>query len=59
MSKIMEQTVIVLLAIVGVAVLAVLVSQRSQTPAVISSLFGGFSQGLGAALSPVINPQSL
>lgn len=59
MGKIGETLVVVALAIVGVAILAVLVSGRSNTVAVIDSLSRGFSGSLGAALSPVVSPQSL
>jgi hypothetical protein len=40
-------------AIVGVAILAVLVSKNAQTPQVVSSFGSAFSQALGAAVSPV------
>jgi hypothetical protein len=40
-------------AIVGVAILAVLVSRNSQTPAVLGAAGGAFSNALRAALSPV------
>lgn len=45
--------VTVLTAIVGVAIVATLVSKNAQTPQVISSFWGGFSQALGAATAPV------
>lgn len=41
------------LAIVGIAILAVLVSRNSQTPAVIGSATQGFAQDISAAVSPV------
>lgn len=53
MNNAMGQIVTVLTAIVGVAILAVLVSRRSQTPAVLDSFWSGFSQSLQAATSPV------
>lgn len=40
-------------AIVGVAVVAVLVSRNSQTPSVIGAATGGFAQDLAAAVSPI------
>lgn len=40
-------------AIIGVAILATLVSQRAQTSQVIRAASGGFAQDLGVALSPV------
>lgn len=39
--------------IVGLAVIAVLVSRQAQTSQVINAAGGAFSQSLGAALSPV------
>lgn len=47
--------VTIMVAIVGVAILAVLVSKNSQTPAVADSFFGGFAKVLGAATGPVSN----
>jgi hypothetical protein len=43
----------VLVAIVGVAALAVIFSKNAQTPQVASSFFGGIAQDLGAAVSPI------
>ena len=43
----------VLLAIVGVAIIAVLVSKNANTVGVIGAGSSGFSQSLMAALSPV------
>lgn len=43
----------VALAIVGVAIIAVLVSKNAATPQVIQSSGQAFSQSLGTALSPV------
>lgn len=40
-------------AIIGVAILAVLVSRQAQTPAVIQAATAGFAQDLSAAVSPV------
>lgn len=40
-------------AIVGVAIIAVLVSQRANTSQVITSAGGAFAETLGAAVSPV------
>lgn len=47
------QMVVVLTGIIGVAIIAVLVSKNAQTPAVLNSLFGGVSKTLGTAVSPV------
>lgn len=43
----------VLVAIVGVAVLAVIFSKNAQTPQVASAFFGGIAQDIGAAVSPI------
>ena len=53
-DSLVQSVVTVALAIVGVAVLAVLVSSRSQTPAVIGTLGGAFAQSLTAAEGPVL-----
>ncbi len=53
MNGTMAQVVAVFSMIVGVALLAVLVSKNAQTPAVINSAFGGFSDALRAATAPV------
>jgi hypothetical protein len=43
----------VLIAIVGLASLAVIVSKRSDTAKVLGALLGGFSSSVRAAVSPV------
>lgn len=48
----------ILTAIVGVAILAVLVSKNAATSQVLSAGFGGFSQALGTAVSPVTGASS-
>jgi hypothetical protein len=53
MSKIGEQVTVVAVAIIGVAILAVLVSRNSQTSSVIGALGQAFNMSLGAALRPV------
>jgi hypothetical protein len=58
MNGTMAQVVAVFSMIVGVALLAVLVSKNAQTPAVISSAFDGFSKALNAATAPVSGSQS-
>lgn len=40
-------------AIVGLAIIAVLVSKNAQTPQVINSAAGGFAQDIAAAVAPV------
>lgn len=44
----------VLIAIVGLAALAVVVSKRSDTAKVVNSLLSGFSGAVRAAVSPVV-----
>ena len=53
MNQITEALVTIFTAIVGVAILAVLVSKNSQTSNVLSAFGGAFSQSLGAATAPV------
>ena len=48
-----DKTVGVVVAIVGVASLAVIVSKRSNTAGVHNSLLGGLSKLIGVAVSPV------
>jgi PRD1 phage membrane DNA delivery len=55
MSKqFIEASVTILLGIIGVAVIAVLVSSQAKTSAVIGAASGGFASDLLCALSPVI-----
>jgi hypothetical protein len=51
--KLGDSVVTVLLAIIGVAVIAVLVSKQANTGSVLTSGGGAISQALGCALSPV------
>jgi hypothetical protein len=53
MNNTLGQVVTVLTAIVGVAILAVLVSKNAQTPAVVKSFGDAFSGALRAATGPV------
>lgn len=48
-----DKSIGVLVAIVGLASLAVIVSKRSNTAKVLDSLLGGFSKSINAAVSPV------
>lgn len=50
MNEIFKDITGVAMAIVGVAIIAVLVSQRSQTSNVIQSASGGFARVLGVAM---------
>jgi hypothetical protein len=43
----------VLIAILGLAALAVIVSKRSNTAKVVQALLGGFSNAVKVAISPV------
>jgi PRD1 phage membrane DNA delivery len=52
-ENLVSGVVTVLLAIIGVAIIAVLVSKAAQTPQVLSAAGGAFSGTLGAALSPI------
>jgi len=53
MSGAMEGIVTIAVAIVGVAILAVLVSQKSNTSAVVQSFGSAFTNALGVAEAPV------
>lgn len=53
MSHIGDQVVAVLTAIVGVAILAVILSKNSNTANVIGSAAQGFSEALTTAVSPI------
>lgn len=55
MDSLVESVVTIALAIVGVAMLAVLVSGRAQTANVISAGGGAFSESLAAAEAPVLS----
>jgi len=53
MDKITEAGVTILMAVVGVAILAVIVSRNSNTSQVLQSFGQAFSGILGTAVSPV------
>lgn len=53
LNDVMGNIVTIVTAIIGVAILAVLVSRNSQTSQVITSAGKAFSGALGVALSPV------
>lgn len=57
-DQLISSVVTVLLALVGVAIVAVLVSQNAQTGSVITAGGNAFTGGLGAALSPVTGSSS-
>jgi hypothetical protein len=49
-----DRSIGVLIAIVGLASLAVIVSKKSDTAKVLTSLLGGFSGAVRAAVSPIV-----
>jgi len=53
MNEMWSSIVTVATAIVGIAILAVIVSKQSNTAGVISAAAGGFAQDIAAAVSPV------
>lgn len=53
MSQITETIVTIATAIVGVALLALLISKNSRTPQVIQAAGSAFGNALGVAVSPV------
>ena len=53
MNNLTESVVTVLVAIIGLATLAVIVSRNARTTEIIDSTWGGFSGALGMAISPV------
>jgi len=53
MSPFLESLTTISVAIVGLALVAVLVSKRAQTPAVIQASGSAFANALGIAESPV------
>jgi hypothetical protein len=57
--KIGESIITVLTAIIGVAIIAVLVSKQADTSNVVKSAGAAFSQVLGAAVNPVSNASGL
>lgn len=59
MSKLGEQITVVLLAIVGVATLAVILSRQANTSGVIQAAGNAFTSGLSAAISPVAGNSAL
>lgn len=54
-DRLVESVVTILLAIVGVATIAVLVSRNAQTPQVIGAAGGAFSGALASAEAPVLS----
>lgn len=57
-DQLISGIVTVATAIVGIAILAVLVSRQSQTPQVLSAAGSAFSNAIGAAVSPITGQSS-
>jgi PRD1 phage membrane DNA delivery len=57
MDRITEGIVTVFIAIIGVAILSVLVSPKARTSQVIQATASGFGNDLGVAVSPVTGNQ--
>lgn len=57
-NQLVNSVVTVAVAIIGVAIIAVLVSKNANTTGVINSASSGFSQSLATALSPVTGSSS-
>lgn len=53
MSSIMESITTIALAIVGLAIVAVIVSKKANTSGVLQSAASGFSNAIGVASAPV------
>ena len=58
-EQLITSVVTVLTAIIGVAIIATLVSKNANTAGVITAGGNAFSQSLGTALSPVTGGSSL
>ena len=58
-SQLINSLVTIAVAIIGVAIVAVLVSRNAQTSQVIGAASTGFSGALGTALSPVTGSSGL
>lgn len=53
MSSILESVTTIALAVVGLAIVAVIVSKKANTSNVIQSAASGFSNSIGVASAPV------
>lgn len=58
MSNFTQSIVAIITAILGVAIVAVLVSQRAQTGSVISAASSGLANDISAAVAPVTGAQA-
>lgn len=59
MNQILNGVVVILTAIIGVAILSVIVSKNSNTSGVLSAASSAFSGALGTAISPVTGSAGL
>jgi PRD1 phage membrane DNA delivery len=59
MNDIMKDITAVLMAVIGVAILAVIVSQRNNTVGVLNAASGGFGSILGVAMGGAGGASSL
>jgi PRD1 phage membrane DNA delivery len=57
-DQVIQGVVTIASAIVGIAIIAVLVSKQANTGSVISSAASGFAQDIGAAVSPITGGSS-
>lgn len=53
MNELWSGVITIATAIVGLAIVAVIVSNNAQTGSVIGAATGGFAQDIGAAVSPL------
>lgn len=53
MGDVKEMVIVVLTTICGVAIVALIVSKKAQTPQVLQAAWSGFNNGLAVAVSPV------
>lgn len=58
MDQFWNQITTIVLAIIGVAIIAVIVSRNANTSSVISAASGGLAQDLSAATAPVTGATS-
>lgn len=59
MNSLWSGIVTIAVAIIGVAIVAVIVSKNAQTPQVLQAAGQALSTGIGAAVSPVTGGNSL
>lgn len=53
MNKATEGALTIAISIIGLATLAIIISKKSQSIGVINSVFTGFNNALGTAISPL------